>query len=181
MEKLQEFQAAAHQHGFVDVEETEDATVLWLRKPTPTAEDRMCIDTQANTATVFWATIPWKINSKTFRAASALQEWFLATREHGAIRTTRDALLRLATDRNDAAAMDSLRQSNAEVIRTAIGGHFATGTLSEKAELIVMERVALRARSYESADDPEQWFAQCVHAECDRLRNEGIQEKANRD
>lgn len=76
MQKLQEFQIAARNNGFVDVEETEDGTVLWLRKPTANAEDRMCIDSLTNSATVFWATIPWKINSRTFRAASALQEWF---------------------------------------------------------------------------------------------------------
>jgi len=78
MEKLQAFQIAARQGGFVDVNETEDGTVLWLRKATAEAEDRMCIDSLTSSATVFWATIPWKINSKTFRQASALQEWILS-------------------------------------------------------------------------------------------------------
>ena len=79
MEKLKEFQVIARQHGFIDVEETEDGTVLWLRRPTTNAEDRMCIDSVTNSVTVFWATIPWKINSKTFRVAPALEEWFTST------------------------------------------------------------------------------------------------------
>jgi hypothetical protein len=75
MEKLKAFQDLARSNGYVDVEETDDGTVLWLKKPTIDAEDRMCVDSLTNSVTVFWATIPWKINSKTFRALSALQEW----------------------------------------------------------------------------------------------------------
>lgn len=78
MEKLKAFQDAARKNGFVDVEETDDGTVLWLRKATANAEDRMCIDSVTNSATVFYATIPWKINSKTFRFVSELESW-LAT------------------------------------------------------------------------------------------------------
>jgi hypothetical protein len=78
MENLQAFQAAAREGGFVVVEESEKGTVLWLKKATPEAEDRICIDSLTKSATVYWATIPWKINSKTFREASALQEWILS-------------------------------------------------------------------------------------------------------
>ena len=79
MEKLRAFQDVARSHGFVDVEETDDGTVLWLKKPTENAEDRMCLDSLTNSVTVFWATMPWKINSKTFRVVSALQDWFAQT------------------------------------------------------------------------------------------------------
>jgi len=75
MEKLKEFQDVARKHGFLEVEETEDGTVLWLRRPTKNAEDRMCIDCMTNSVTVFWATIPWQINSKTFRVVRALEGW----------------------------------------------------------------------------------------------------------
>jgi hypothetical protein len=75
MEKLEAFQLAACEGGFVAVEESEEDTVLWLRKGTAEAEDRICLDSLTNSATVYWATIPWKINSKTFREASALREW----------------------------------------------------------------------------------------------------------
>jgi hypothetical protein len=51
---------------------------MWLKRATAEAEDRMCIDSMTNSATVYWATIPWKINTKTFRAAPALQEWILS-------------------------------------------------------------------------------------------------------
>jgi hypothetical protein len=78
MEKLQAFQAAARQGGFVDAEETDDGTVLWLKKATAEAEDRICLDSLTSSATVFWASIPWKINSKTFRQVSGLQEWMLS-------------------------------------------------------------------------------------------------------
>jgi hypothetical protein len=79
MEKLKAFQDAARSNGYVDVEETDDGTVLWLKKPTADAEDRMCMDSLTNSVTVFWATIPWKINSKTFRIVSELQQWFIQT------------------------------------------------------------------------------------------------------
>jgi len=78
MERLQEFQTIAREGGFVVVEESEEGTVLWLKKVTAEAEDRICFDSLTNSATVYWATIPWKINSKTFREASALREWILA-------------------------------------------------------------------------------------------------------
>jgi len=78
MEKLQAFQVTAREGGFVAVEESEDGTVMWLKKATADAEDRMCLDSMTSSATVYWATIPWKINTKTFRAASALHEWILS-------------------------------------------------------------------------------------------------------
>jgi hypothetical protein len=75
MEKLQAFQAVARDGGFVAVEESEEGTVLWLKKATADAEDRICIDSLTKSATVYWATIPWKINSETFREESALRAW----------------------------------------------------------------------------------------------------------
>ena len=78
MEKLQAFQAAAREGGFIAVEESADGTVMWLKKETAVAEDRMCLDSMTSSATVYWATMPWKINSRTFRAAAALQEWIMS-------------------------------------------------------------------------------------------------------
>ncbi len=79
MEKLQAFQTAALQGGFVEVKESAGGTVLWLRKNTPdTAREthqRMCIDSLTNSATVYWMSVPGKLNSKTFRGVPALQEW----------------------------------------------------------------------------------------------------------
>jgi hypothetical protein len=51
MEKLQAFQAAAREGGFVAVEECDEGTVLWLRKETSDAgtktHQRICIDSQS--------------------------------------------------------------------------------------------------------------------------------------
>ncbi len=127
MEKLKAFQDVARTNGFVDVEETDDGTVLWLKKPTANAEDRMCVDSLTNSVTVFWATMPWKINSKTFRAVSALQEWFTLTSRQAASMTNRDALLRLSADKNDAPAMAALCQNNAELLRASIARFFESG------------------------------------------------------
>jgi hypothetical protein len=80
MERLQAFQTAARKSGFVEVKESEEGNVLWLRKKGPTTApeqyQRMCIDSVTNSVTVYWLTVPGKVNSKTFRGVSALQEWF---------------------------------------------------------------------------------------------------------
>jgi hypothetical protein len=80
MEKLQAFQTAAREGGFVDVEECEGGTVLWLRKGTSDAatqtHQRICIDSGTSSLTVYWMTALGKVDSKTFRSASSLQEWF---------------------------------------------------------------------------------------------------------
>ncbi len=80
MEKLQEFQTAAREGGFVAVQECDEGTVLWLRKETSDAatktHQRICIDTQSNSLTVYWMNGVGKVDSETFRSASSLQQWF---------------------------------------------------------------------------------------------------------
>ena len=44
-----------------------------------------------------------------------------------------------------------------------------------------MQRLADHARLYEDSEDPEAWLARCTNTECDRLRNEAVHDKANRD
>jgi hypothetical protein len=78
MERLKAFQTIARAGGFVVARESVEGSVLWLKKETAESEDRICLDSLTNSATVYWATIPWKINSKTFREAAALREWILA-------------------------------------------------------------------------------------------------------
>jgi hypothetical protein len=94
--------------------------------------------------------------------------------------TNREALLRLSTDKNDALAFTSLCDNNAEVIRITVIRYFESGPVSENAQSVVMRRVAAHARSYETRQDPDQWLTQFLSSECDRLRNEAIQEKAGR-
>jgi len=88
--------------------------------------------------------------------------------------TNREALLRLSRDKHDSIAMTSLCENNAEIIRMAITRYFETGTVSENAQPVVMQRVADHARSYEPEEDSDKWLAERVNAECDRLRNEAI-------
>jgi hypothetical protein len=80
MERLQAFQTAAREGGFVEVNEFAQGTVLWLRRKAPdTAREthqRMCIDSLTNSVTAYWMAVPGKVNSKTFRGVPALQEWF---------------------------------------------------------------------------------------------------------
>ena len=80
MVQLMAFQTAAHDGGFVEFYETSDGTVLWLRKyesdSNKEAFPRVCLDTMTQSATVIWKAAPGMLTSKTFRDASAMQEWF---------------------------------------------------------------------------------------------------------
>ena len=80
MVRLQAFRAAAREGGFIQVEESAEETVLWLRKVAPdkgtTTHQRMCMDSTTNSATVYWMNVGGKVDSKTFREAATLQEWF---------------------------------------------------------------------------------------------------------
>jgi hypothetical protein len=78
---LIDFQLVARENGFVEVGHAEEGTVLWFRNTTPDAgpgavHKRLCVDGLTNSATVFWETAPSaKLNSMTFRTASALRSW----------------------------------------------------------------------------------------------------------
>lgn len=80
MDTLQAFQAAAHKGGFVESEGSEDGTVLWLRRQAQDGltktHQRICLDSITNSATVYWMSSLGKVDSKTFRTAAGLQEWF---------------------------------------------------------------------------------------------------------
>jgi hypothetical protein len=77
---LTDFQRVARENGFVEVGDSEEGTVLWFRNTTadagPAVHKRLCVDGLTNSATVFWETAPSsKLNSMTFRTASALRAW----------------------------------------------------------------------------------------------------------
>ena len=80
MLKLQEFQCAARENGYADVNEFERCNTVWLRKVAPDVgtdvHRRLCIDSLTDSATVFWQTGSTKVNSKTFRSVSSLRDWF---------------------------------------------------------------------------------------------------------
>jgi hypothetical protein len=77
--KLQEFRTAAHENGYDDTNENAAGSIIWLRKATPDigtdVHKRLCIDSITDSATVFWQTVPAKLNSKTFRTVSSLKDW----------------------------------------------------------------------------------------------------------
>jgi len=189
MERLEAFQVAARERGFVavkdgfiEVEKNEAGTVVWLRKETPDSATKthqlICIDTNANILTVYWMTAPGKIDSKAFRSVSSLQEWFAS---QPAEMSNRQAILRLSVDTSDRLAIAWLHDNNAEVIRSAVTRYFAAGPAADKAESVLMERMADLARSYQHQENPDEWLARCANSECDRLRNEAIHDKANSD
>jgi hypothetical protein len=80
MANLQEFQAVARENGFIEVGKSEEGSTAWFRNATPDAgsdvHQRLCIDSLTNSATVFWESVPVKLNSMTFRTVSALRQWF---------------------------------------------------------------------------------------------------------
>jgi hypothetical protein len=85
MVKLQAFQIAARQAGFIEVSESGAGSTLWLKKGSPDTVrgtfQRMCIDSMTNSVTVYWMSALGKLDSKTFRGVVALQEWFKLSQE----------------------------------------------------------------------------------------------------
>jgi cephalosporin hydroxylase len=79
MQTLQDFQAVARENGFVETGETEGGSAVWFRNSMPDVgsqvHKRLCLDSLTKSATIFWETIPTKLNSITFRSASALRAW----------------------------------------------------------------------------------------------------------
>jgi len=95
--------------------------------------------------------------------------------------TNHEALLRLSANKDDRPAMTSLHDNNTAIIRTTLIRYFRTRALADKTEPMLMQRIASQARLYEVAENADTWFAKCANTECDRLRNEGIREKADGD
>jgi hypothetical protein len=95
--------------------------------------------------------------------------------------TNREAILRLSANTGDAPAMTWLRENNSKVIRGVITRYFGAGPAADKAEGVLMQRMADSARSYEAQENADEWLARCANTECNRLRNEAIHERANRD
>jgi hypothetical protein len=93
--------------------------------------------------------------------------------------TNHEALLRLSVNKHDRIAMASLHDNNARIIRTTLIRYFGTAAVAEKAEAMLMRRIADHARLYVEAENADAWLAECANTECDRLRNEGIREKAD--
>jgi hypothetical protein len=79
MEQTKTFQSVAFECGFVEGNETPEESIMWFRRILPdTATNthlRMCVDSLTKSATIYWMGIGGKVQSKTFRAAPAMEEW----------------------------------------------------------------------------------------------------------
>ena len=95
--------------------------------------------------------------------------------------TNHEVLLRLSVNKHDNSAVTSLHDNNVEIIRTTVVRYFGTGTVADNVECALMQRMAGQARLYERSEDPDAWLARCANMECDRLRNEAIRDKAEKD
>jgi hypothetical protein len=85
MNKYQGFQSAARENGYAESNECGGGSAIWFRKAAPDqgteVHKRLCIDSLTGSATVFWQTVPARLNSKTFRTVSSLKDWFDSTPE----------------------------------------------------------------------------------------------------
>jgi hypothetical protein len=83
----QRLQRAALDYGFVQENRyrRESESVVWLAKNKPGMRggiyQRMCVDRLTDSATVYWAAVPGKVDSKTFREVPRLREWLKARRK----------------------------------------------------------------------------------------------------
>ena len=93
--------------------------------------------------------------------------------------TNREAIRRLSVNAGDRSAVSWLHHNNTEIIHGVATRHFGAGEAADKAECVLMQRIAERACSYERQEDPDKWLTRCATSECDRLRNEAIHDKAN--
>ena len=95
--------------------------------------------------------------------------------------TNHEALLRLSVNRYDNLAVASLRDNNSDMIRATVIRYFGTESVASNLEFALARRMASFARLYEPSENAEAWLTRCANTECDRLRNESIRDKANRD
>jgi hypothetical protein len=95
--------------------------------------------------------------------------------------TNREAILRLSIDSADPLAIASLHDNNVEIIRAAMTRYLGIAQVADNAERVLVQRMANHARSYQQQENADEWLAKCATTECDRLRNEAIHDKANRD
>ncbi len=95
--------------------------------------------------------------------------------------TNREAILRLSVNTGDGLAISSLHDNNTTIIRSVVRRYFGAGTVADKAEGLLMRRMADDARSYDRRENADEWLARSANVQCDRLRNEAIHDKANRE
>jgi hypothetical protein len=70
---------AARENGYGEINGNVEGSIVLLRKATPDVgtdvRKRLYIESLTDGVTVFWQTVPAKLNSKTFRTVSSLRDW----------------------------------------------------------------------------------------------------------
>jgi hypothetical protein len=74
MEILHRFRSVVRENDFIEVGKCQDGTTSWFSKASTNM--RLCVDAVTNSATVFWASSPGQLASKTFRTVPSLKDWF---------------------------------------------------------------------------------------------------------
>jgi len=87
--------------------------------------------------------------------------------------TNEEAVLLLADDHGDGAALIAISQNSGNTLRVAIERYFSGRSTCKKALLTLLVRISQRAKYFVLGhDDADQWIQQCADQECRRLRNE---------
>lgn len=88
-------------------------------------------------------------------------------------RKTYEALLRLAEDREDAAALIVVFEENREPIKAAVARWLGNESKYEGAAKDVLLKIAMEARHFNpQIDDAKKFVCECAYLECRRLRFE---------
>jgi len=79
MNRLRRFLDAAQESGFVNVRESQNDTIRWLKRETSDAKSkthhRICMDALTVSATVYWMDSQGNVASKSFRKPLEFREW----------------------------------------------------------------------------------------------------------
>lgn len=92
--------------------------------------------------------------------------------------TDREAIRRLTLNSGDCSAVSWLHHNHNAAIHAIVARAFGDSPLAEKAEYDLMQRIAVRARSFKREENFEEWLLKCAISECNALRNELNQDKA---
>jgi hypothetical protein len=87
--------------------------------------------------------------------------------------TTEEAILRLARDNNDEAALMAIAENNLNTFNVAIKRYFGGRVTQKKALITLLVRISWRAKYFiGNHDDAEEWIAVNADLECRRLQSE---------
>jgi hypothetical protein len=87
--------------------------------------------------------------------------------------TNEEAILRLARDTDDSAALLAIVENNSKTLYAAIKRHFSDRTTHKNALITLVIRISWRAKYFIAGhDNGDRWIADCAELECRRLHSE---------